>query len=262
MKNGNNIADKTTGERIERLRKEKGYVTLTDKNGTEIKQKLTQEYLATHYLNFEGVRQYRNYIKNKTPIPIDRLCVLADLFKVSVDYLLLRTDYTTADNEMISKVTGLSDDSIENLKALYNAWAIEDYNLVVLHQLSCGKLDRLSQVQTYKNALNRFLSDEHLNEFVYSLNLLFHSEYKIPVDFKTASPDNPGGWYQTINQRPMENIKNGTSYMFFAKSDDNLSDNLAVPVTNSSIESLALKGIEVSLLKMKTEKAKKKSPKP
>ena len=50
----------------------------------------TQEYIA-HLLNVSQ-RAYSRYETGERSIPLASLCVLADFYKTSVDYLLERTD--------------------------------------------------------------------------------------------------------------------------------------------------------------------------
>lgn len=62
-------------ERIRELREEKD---------------LTQQYMA-HFLHVNQ-RTYSRYENGEHAIPTEVLCILADFHKVSVDYLLNRTD--------------------------------------------------------------------------------------------------------------------------------------------------------------------------
>ncbi len=51
---------------------------------------LTQVYMA-HYLNVNQ-RTYSRYETGERSVPLELLCRIADYYKVSVDYLLERTD--------------------------------------------------------------------------------------------------------------------------------------------------------------------------
>ena len=51
---------------------------------------LTQTYMA-HYLNVNQ-RTYSRYERGERSVPLEQLCRIADFYKVSVDYLLGRTD--------------------------------------------------------------------------------------------------------------------------------------------------------------------------
>ncbi len=87
-------------ERLKRLRKSKG---------------LTQDGIAKSIGC--APRTYRDWELDKHALSdIHSLEALADLFGVSTDYLLCRTDYTNIGNEDIEKATGLSDKSIEVLR--------------------------------------------------------------------------------------------------------------------------------------------------
>ena len=63
-------------ETLEKLRKESGY---------------TQQQMA----NFLGIKQpsYARYEDGTTEPNLERLCIIADTFDVSVDYLLGRKEY-------------------------------------------------------------------------------------------------------------------------------------------------------------------------
>ena len=63
------------------------------KNQTELfgrSTDLTQTYMA-HYLNVNQ-RTYSRYERGERSVPLEQLCRIADFYKVSVDYLLGRTD--------------------------------------------------------------------------------------------------------------------------------------------------------------------------
>lgn len=75
------------------------------------------------------------------PKRMDYTIQLADFFGVSVDYLLGRSDFRSVDNEYISRETGLSDDSIQQLKA-WKAWggSLNDFlNILLSYDLECQR---------------------------------------------------------------------------------------------------------------------------
>lgn len=84
----------------------------------------TQNYVAKQ-IKVE-VKTYRSweigYYKDNTQmypkIDNDKLEALADLYNVSVDYILGRSEYLSVENEKIGEITGLSNDAIEMLKIL------------------------------------------------------------------------------------------------------------------------------------------------
>ena len=88
------------------------------------KNKYTQEYVAKEI--GVGVKTYRSWeigyynddVKMFPKIDNDKLEALADLYNVSVDYILGRSECITIENEKIREITGLSNDAIEMLKIL------------------------------------------------------------------------------------------------------------------------------------------------
>jgi len=88
--------------RLKRLREAKG-----------LKQAQIAEYLGC------TVKSYRDWETGKRNLSrADYLEGLADLYAVSTDYLLCRTDDLNIGNSEISEATGLSEDSIEYLRWL------------------------------------------------------------------------------------------------------------------------------------------------
>lgn len=86
--------------RLKGLRKEKGW---------------TQEYVRERV----GctLKSYRNWETGAIPLSdVHFLEALANLYNVSTDYLLCRSDYRNIGNKEISEITGLSDKSIEVLR--------------------------------------------------------------------------------------------------------------------------------------------------
>lgn len=66
------------------------------------------------------LKTYQNYEQGHNFPTLEYATNLADLYKVSIDYLLGKSDYTHVENEDIEKITGLSNDAIEMLKILSN----------------------------------------------------------------------------------------------------------------------------------------------
>ena len=82
----------------------------------------TQEKLI-ELLNQEKKNQivlktYQQYEQGRHAPKLQTLMDLADVYNVSVDYILKRSDCKSVDNEYISRETGLSDSAIDTLKAL------------------------------------------------------------------------------------------------------------------------------------------------
>ncbi len=104
MKSISESEQKDIGDRIRNLRKEKG---LTQ---TELAEKL--DYCESP--NSKGyISQWET---GKELPPFERIVMMSDLFDVSVDYILCRSDYRHVENEGIFLLTALSDKSIEILR--------------------------------------------------------------------------------------------------------------------------------------------------
>ena len=232
-KTNTDFLSETIGERLKRLRKEKGYIQIEGEQ-----RKLTQYALARYVLHYENDRQYRNYELDKCDIPLNNLITLADFYQVSVDYLLCRTHYTSCDNEMISNSIGLSDKSIENIRAVI-ASDIELNNYIMASGLNYPPRDLVSN-------LDLVLSSEHLQVVLYAINMFMARGYNIPVVW-----DRIGGlasWYAT-DQNPY--LDKTTNYISLAKSMANPRDKIEIPISDTIIETTALKEIEKVLYDIK-----------
>ena len=95
------IENEFSNQRLRRLRNER---------------ELTQERVAQKV----GctIQTYRSWEKHGGVLAVEHLQRLADLFNVSTDYLLCRTDDLNIGNAEISEATGLSETSIEVLRFL------------------------------------------------------------------------------------------------------------------------------------------------
>lgn len=111
MKNSNKLPlqiQEEIAERLKHLRTTAGY---TQK---EISQKMG--ITEKTYRKWEvGVYDGKTNVKYYPAIEYNNLFALADIYNVSIDYLLCRSDCTSVDNHYISKKTGLSDQSINVL---------------------------------------------------------------------------------------------------------------------------------------------------
>ncbi len=81
------------------------------------KHHLTQNKLCREYLHISDDK-YRKWKDDSNGIDLVSVKTLCKLYNVSSDYISGRTDYTHIENEYISELTGLSDESIEVLRAI------------------------------------------------------------------------------------------------------------------------------------------------
>ncbi len=234
----------TFRERIEKIRTDNG---LNQKDFCDKIGITPRQYQAWIHGTFNSASGKTNYT-----LPSDNtLCDICEAFGVSIDYLYGRTDYLTANNEMISKELLISDKAIENIKANRKHFAMYDYMLVAQHFFSGGKVDRTPQAFEHQNAFSDFLESDYLTDFIVALKELFHSEYRIPVHFV------PGGvgWVQNENH-----INGITPSITLARNSENLSDNMDIIIDNDFLKSVYLNRLETILNDMKQEHDKRDIP--
>lgn len=120
------LNDNGIGARLAALRKEKK-VLRNGKIETGMTQKEVAEELGVNVTTvnaWEVGKKKRSYKEGertrpeKEPYDISNthLCALADLYGVSVDYILGRTDYKTINGADVARITGLSDPAIKVLQ--------------------------------------------------------------------------------------------------------------------------------------------------
>ncbi|MBP5412236.1 MAG: helix-turn-helix transcriptional regulator [Bacteroidales bacterium] len=205
-----------------------------------VKRKYSQQSIAD-YIGCD-IKTYQHYEKG-SPIPLDHLCKLADLYGVSVDYLLYRTDYTSCDNEMISQSIGLSDKAIENIRDIIRL----DYELNEMAKayknlnpnIDYPPRDLIAQ-------LDRVLAHDNIGVILKAINMFMSKGYNIPVVFERIG--GVSSWYAT-DQNPY--LDKSTNYISLAHSMANSRDKIEVPITDTIIETTALKDIEKALYEIK-----------
>ncbi len=85
------------------------------------KRPRTQQELADElHVSRDTIIKWESIEKEESVPDVHSLLLLADMYGVSVDYLLGLTDYSSTVNEQISEITGLSDAAVEMLRILNN----------------------------------------------------------------------------------------------------------------------------------------------
>lgn len=69
-----------------------------------------------------GVYDSRSNSQSYPPIDNEKLEKLSDIYNVSIDYILGKSNYTSVDNAEIGKITGLNNFAIATLKSLKKAY--------------------------------------------------------------------------------------------------------------------------------------------
>ena len=94
--------------RIVELRKESGY------NQTQVSEKIGCV-----------LKTYQNYEQGHNYPTLEYASKLANLYNVSIDYLLGRSDCRNIEDSYISEKTGLNDNAIQTLKSLKSTYDFE-----------------------------------------------------------------------------------------------------------------------------------------
>lgn len=98
-------------ERLKELRTKNGYTqsAIAERISVTTKTYRTWEI---------GVYNSRSNSQSYPPIDNEKLEKLSDIYNVSIDYILGKSNYTSVDNEEIGKITGLNNFAIATLKSL------------------------------------------------------------------------------------------------------------------------------------------------
>lgn len=212
-----------------------------------VKRKYSQQSIAD-YIGCD-IKTYQHYEKG-SPIPLDHLCKLADLYGVSVDYLLYRTDYTSCDNEMISHSIGLLDKSIENIRTII-ASDIE-YNAII-EGVRAYNPNIDYPPRWLLDYLNLILSSDDIGDILKALDTFMSAGYNTPVAFDRKG--GVSGWYAT-DQKPWLGNYN---YISLARSIANSTakmdkiDKIDIEIDDTFTEAIALKQIEKALYNIKNK---------
>jgi len=167
MKNdisNNNFDSVAFGKRLKALREEKGY-----------KQGKLAELLGKS--DVQSISKWEN---GKNVPEFETLCRLREIFNVSFDYLLAIIDYKHVENVEISELTGLSDESIEVLRAINERNSSHDESIKCGSNLEKGTLDFINFIleKTYNEYFP--LKEVEDKELIYTLfatmNEYIHSE--------------------------------------------------------------------------------------
>ena len=181
------------------------------------------------------LKTYQNYEQGHNYPTLEYATKLAELYNVSIDYLLGRSDCISVENEKIKEIIGINDSSIETLKLLN----LNDGITQAGH----------NEIET----LNIFLSDlECTLNFLGGLQDYINARYKIPI-YHTGKHEIVNGYLQP--QCVVPNSKYDVIYdiplLTLAKDKDNPNDNYQIPLTNSFFEGIALKTIEKSIIDLR-----------
>ena len=101
---------------------------------------LTQEELGKRLGT--SVRMISNY-ESGYITKIEKACEMSEIFGCSLDYLLGLSDYRNIGNNEISKITGLSDNAIENLRKTNECSQMPDNEITRSNKLQLDTINRM-----------------------------------------------------------------------------------------------------------------------
>ena len=231
----NNAPRKGSNNRLTELRTENRYTQ------TDIVNKLS-EYMGTAAISLETYRKYeQGFNKGKYP-NTEVLIALSDIYGVSIDYLLNRTDLKTPENALISNVTGLNDISIDCLKLLFKT------------------RENPNDKDTYIDTLNFLLSDYiQVRKFVRLFRECSTVKYKVPVKVNNTVADYTHGL--TVEVADELRCANGNIKLRLARDEFNLYDTRTIDFDAEKLKTVALLEIQECISKAsKDYMALKKHP--
>lgn len=219
------------------------------------------------------IKTYRQYEKseNLSEIRCNILITMADYFNVSTDYILGRSDCTGVTNDYISKITGLNDESIKYLArqhkfeydVTHDVYLDENFEKVektggkpmykmFADKLHCSVIDMINFLLSPKYSMLTEMLMKGLYDFL-------HSKYRYPV-YHTGEYEIVDGIQRPKVIRPTndyDNIKGGMlgfpsiPLITLASSENDLHDNIHLPIDENFLQAVALQQITSTLQDMK-----------
>lgn len=186
------------------------------------------------------IKTYRTWEKDidkmKSGIKSNNLISLAELFKVSTDYLLGLSDCRSVDNHYIAEKTGLDDEGIKALEMI----KVQDINEKREHKLM-GMENGLSLVD-----IMNFTFKYEIEYILMSIRNFFKAKYKIPVFFDKEKKK----WICPKSGYEFSRGCYGSTDLWWlnlASNENTPYDNSSIVLTDTFFESVALKDIEKRL---------------
>ena len=210
------------------------------------------------------VKTYRDYELGKQLPKTDLLIKLADYFNVSTDYILGRSNCRDVDNDYIQDKLGLDDNAINQLAS----WNKYEHDMItgadVLNEDGTILFKGVPQKLHYRPVvtLNELFKDSMDFEMLLrSIQDLFNTQYRYPIYHTGESEiitDTDGNNILTpktvVPNSEMDNMKLGNQDIAILNltMDKNTPwDNYGIVLDDTFFESVAIKGIEKSLLEIR-----------
>lgn len=118
-----------------------------------------------------ALKTYQNYEQGRNFPTLEYASKLADLYNVSIDYLLGRSDLTQIDNDFISKETGLNEVTINELKKVH------------------AEKNNFQKQQNYIELINFLFEHDKTKTLMQYMYYYFFGNFKYAGNFNTPSID-------------------------------------------------------------------------
>ena len=118
-----------------------------------------------------ALKTYQNYEQGRNFPTLEYASKLADLYNVSIDYLLGRSDLTQIDNDFISKETGLNEVTINELKKVH------------------AEKNNFQKQQNYIELINFLFEHDKTKTLMQYMYYYFFGNFKYEGNFNTPSID-------------------------------------------------------------------------
>lgn len=191
------------------------------------------------------VGKYKNNVFYYPAIEYNNLFALSDLYNVSIDYLLCRSNFHSPENDFIGTSTGLSDTAITTIKSIKQEsenWISECSVNSEFNYPGYNDLSTLNFMMEYGGILSNILR---------GLQDLLHNEYKIPVHLEGSKFVVPNNDYEYMPELEVHDAKFPEQYyLILARSKQHPDDNISIILDKSFFHSIALKKIERSFLEL------------
>lgn len=198
------------------------------------------------------LKTYQNYEQGHNFPTLEYATALAELYKVSIDYLLGRSDCRNVDNSYIKQKIGLDDSAINTL----SSWFKYQENMEKEHQ---------KMIYLPIETLNDLLSDKHnMESLLRGIQDLLQSDYKLPAYHNGESEiveinekynkclvpkcvifDNDYDVIKGIGNFPDQYL------LTLVKDKEKTWDNIQINLDDDFFETIAIKKIEKYLLKIR-----------
>lgn len=213
-------------------------------------------------------KTYRDYELGKQLPKTDMLITMADYFNVSTDFILGRSNCRGVDNDYIHNKLGLDDNAINQLAS----WNKYEHDMItgadVLNEDGTILFHGIPQQLHYRAivTLNELFKDSlDFEMLLRSVQDLFNTQYRYPIYHTEQSEvitDKDGKKLLTaqtvVPNSEMDNIKGNPQLGFddipllnLAKDKNTPWDNYSIPLDDTFFESVAIKGIEKTLIKIR-----------